>query len=296
MNMTMNSAKEQQSAMQTIMAKMDSEYNQNKGTGLNFTFNEGLMVQILPNGGVQQSLVNNEKLSKKSSVITRDGIDTEQNEVMREITRQGSLIRHLQDGNKIIYLSDGTITKSDIRRGIWTTTNPAGVVRERNVRNNSCKDQETRLKIHEKVDPETSAVVAIREDGLLKITYIDRRTLFVMPDHSEILITKSGPKEEGSAVTTTLFKKEGYAPVKVISDPVKARSGTVIGLGGTDALMGRDNIMERSYGGLITETYLPDRSIVQTYLERQELPGYNKFSTSLIHIIKRDDFSVIKVR
>ena len=131
---------------------------------------------------------------------------------------------------------------------------------------------------------------------MLRVAYPDRRTLLVMPDHSEILITKTGPMEEGSAVTTTFFKKEGYAPVKITSDPVKARSGTIIGLGGTDALMGKDSIMERSFGGLISETYLPDRSVVQTYLEKQELPGYNKFSTSLIHLLKRDDFSMIKVR
>ena len=54
--------------------------------------------------------------------------------------------------------------------------------------------------------------------------------------------------------------------------------------------------MERSFGGLISEAYLPDRSIVQTYLEKQELPGYNKFSTNLIHLLKRDDFSMMKVR
>ena len=153
-----------------------------------------------------------------------------------------------------------------------------------------------RLSIHEKIDPETNAVVQVREDGLLKVIYPDRRTLLVLPDHSEILITKTGPEEDGSAVTTTLFKKEGYAPVKITSDPVKARSGTIIGLGGTDALMGKDSIMERSYGGLISETFLPDRSVVQTYLERQELPGYNRFSTSLIHLLKRDDFSMIKIR
>ena len=153
-----------------------------------------------------------------------------------------------------------------------------------------------RLSLHEKIDPETNAVVQIREDGMLKIVYPDRRTLLILPDHSEILITKTGPKEEGSAVTTTLFKKEGYAPVRITSDPVKARSGTIIGLGGTDALMGKDSIMERSYGGLISETFLPDRSVVQTYLEKQELPGYNRFSTSLIHLLKRDDFSMVKIR
>jgi hypothetical protein len=45
--------------------------------------------------------------------------------------------------------------------------------------------------------------------------------------------------------------KEGYAPVREIFDPVKARAKTVIGLGGTDALMGSDNIMERCNNGRI---------------------------------------------
>lgn len=61
-------------------------------------------------------------------------------------------------------------------------------------------------------------------------------------------------------------------------------------------MMGRDGIMERSHGGLICETFLPDRSIVQTYLEKQELPGYNRSCKSLIHLVKRDDYSIIKVR
>lgn len=67
-------------------------------------------------------------------------------------------------------------------------------------------------------------------------------------------------------------------------------------MGSADALMGRDGIMERSHGGLITETYLPDRMTVTTYLEKQELPGVNQTKKSLIHLIKRDDHSVIKCR
>jgi len=228
--------------------------------------------------------------------VLSDDTQDEKQEVQRVITRQAQVIRHLKDCNQIIYFPDGTITTTDHRRGIWRTTNHLGVVRERNARTGVVKDEMQRLSTHEKIDPETNAVVQVREDGLLKVIYPDRRTLLVLPDHSEILITKSGPAEDGSAVTTTLFKKEGYAPVRVTSDPVKARAGTIIGLGGTDALMGKDSIMERSYGGLISETFLPDRSVVQTYLEKQELPGYNRFSTSLVHLLKRDDYSMIKVR
>jgi hypothetical protein len=91
-------------------------------------------------------------------------------------------------------------------------------------------------------------------------------------------------------------KKEGYTPVRQIYDPVKARAKTIIGLGGTDALMGIENIMERCNDGRITEVLLPDKTVVQSYLERQELEGYNNFMTNMVHLVKRDDFSVVKVR
>jgi len=138
--------------------------------------------------------------------------------------------------------------------------------------------------------------VNIREDGLLKIVYTDGSTLVIFADHTRINVQKSASETEESRVHTTYFEKEGYCPVRIISDPVKARAGTMIGLGGADALMGRDGIMERSNGGLLSEVYLPDRTIVQTYFEKQELPGVNKLSKSLIHLVRRDDFSVIKVR
>lgn len=60
--------------------------------------------------------------------------------------------------------------------------------------------------------------------------------------------------------------------------------------------MGKDTLMERSYGGLLSEVYLPDKTIVQTYKEKQELEGYNNYAINMIHLIRRDDFSIIKVR
>ena len=83
--------------------------------------------------------------------------------------------------------------------------------------------------------------------------------------------------------------------MRLTYDPVKARAKTIIGLGGTDALMGKDNIMERSNNGKISELLLPDRTIVQSYLEKQELPGYNSYSLNMVHLIRRADFSVVKV-
>ena len=135
----------------------------------------------------------------------------------------------------------------------------------------------------------------VREDGLLKITYTDRSTMLIFPDNSKIFITESSADED-SSVSIATFSQEGYAPVRVTMDPVKGRSGTIIGMGGTDALMGKDAIMERSFGGCVSELLLPDQTTVQTYMEKQELRGYNRFCRSLIHLIRRDDHSVIKVR
>jgi hypothetical protein len=60
--------------------------------------------------------------------------------------------------------------------------------------------------------------------------------------------------------------------------------------------MGNANIMERSHGGLVSMLLLPDQTVVETYLEKQELKGINRFCRSLIHLVKRPDLSVIKVR
>lgn len=65
---------------------------------MTYTFKEGLVVQILPNGNVQQTCIKNGKLKKKTSVLANDTSD-EQQESMRVVTRQAQVIRHLTDGN-----------------------------------------------------------------------------------------------------------------------------------------------------------------------------------------------------
>ena len=59
-----------------------------------------------------------------------------------------------------------------------------------------------------------------------------------------------------------IITKEGFAPVRQIFDPVKARARTIIGLGGTDSMMGIDTVMERTNDGRITEVLLPDKTVV----------------------------------
>lgn len=51
-----------------------------------------------------------------------------------------------------------------------------------------------------KVDPESMAVVQIREDGFLKIDYSDKSCLMVFPDHTRIYIQKSTAQDEDAKV------------------------------------------------------------------------------------------------
>ena len=61
------------------------------------------------------------------------------------ITVNGDVIKHLDDGNFIIYMADGTITYSDKRRGLWYTISLAGIVRERKIKNRIIKDEQVKL-------------------------------------------------------------------------------------------------------------------------------------------------------
>jgi hypothetical protein len=77
------------------------------------------------------------------------------------------------DGNFLIYFSDGTLTYSDKRKGIWYTINPFGVKRVRREKDGIVTDEVQRLKIETKIDPETSATLKIREDGVLTVENVD---------------------------------------------------------------------------------------------------------------------------
>jgi hypothetical protein len=108
----------------------------------------------LPDGSVKQTIVGNKKDKKKQTTLTADSAD-DVPEISRTITRDGVMIRELADGNQILCFSDGTITYTDLRRGIWKTINDKGIVRERNLRNGVVQDQVVKLESTHKVDPET---------------------------------------------------------------------------------------------------------------------------------------------
>ena len=81
-----------------------------------------------------------------------------------------------------IYYPDSTVTHTDKRKGVWYTVNPNGVKRVRKLKDNLVYDEPKKLKIQEKIDPETNAVVKVREDSVLLINYVDGTRLVLTPD------------------------------------------------------------------------------------------------------------------
>ena len=105
-----------------------------KGAKLSFTFNEGLVVQVLPGGDTYQKIVNEIPLPKeatKGNALTKDKPDDADSESYRVITTNGDIIKFMDDESFIIYSIDGSITTFDKRRGIWVTTNSKGIRRVR---------------------------------------------------------------------------------------------------------------------------------------------------------------------
>ena len=78
----------------------------------------------------------------------------------------------------------------------------------RKLRDNSVQDEPRRLKVTEKIDPETNAKVYVREDGVLTINYIDESRLVMFADGTEIFTRKEGQ------TIFTLVKKQDYIPVR----------------------------------------------------------------------------------
>lgn len=151
-------------------------FDMTKGAKLTLSFNDGLVVTILPNGDIAQQPIAPVPLSKsqtKGNHLLQDPVSETTKEVKRIITADGHVIRYLADGNFVVYFIDGTITYSDNRKRTWYTINEHGVKRARRLQEGTVSDELERLKTQTKVDPETNAQVTIREDRLLRVEYID---------------------------------------------------------------------------------------------------------------------------
>jgi len=232
------------------------------------------------------------KFKQKIVGLPQEEHDISQIEVKRVITKHGTVVRYMKNEGIQILMANGNYSVYNPKNSTWIKTNNSGERKEYKISPETGKTISVTeidpLRVEHKIDPETNTNVLIRSDKVMLIYYNDNTTLIM--HHDDTLIYS---KNDGSE---RIIERKGFAPVKIYFDAFKSRAKTVIGMGGTNALMGYDNIMERSNYGFLIETYLPDKTIVQTYKEKQQLEGYNNFSNNTIHLFKRRDYSVLKVK
>ena len=256
------------------------------GAATTITTKDGLVLKYLPNGDVLQRrmtpLDENEPAPAIPGVLREK--DKGPKELARLITGLGSVIRYLENGNIEILHPDGNTALFRRQTNSWLITNNKGKRRLRHVESGREEDFSSIPCAH-KTDPESLAKVMIREDNVISIAYADSSVLTLHADGTKIYRTQS----------STVVEQHGYAPVRVRLDKVKQRSKTVIALGGTDALMGSDDIMERSHDGRVMVTYLFDKSEVRVFREKQKIDDWN-YSDNHVLLLQRPDKAVLKVK
>ena len=270
--------------------EMREEYT---GASATVTYQDGLVVKFLPNLEIVQMRNENSKKLKPKMPEPYPFIENKKEiEVKRVITKTGTVIRYMKNEGIQLLFANGNYSVFDPKSCSWIKTKNDGTRKEYKIESATGKvlavTEIEPLSIKETIDPETNINVLVRSDGVMTIFYKDSTTLVMHHDNTFIFMKKD--KSE------IIIEKTSFAPVKVRFDVVKSRAKTIIGLGGTNALMGYDNIMERSHDGYVVETFLPDETLVESYKEKQSLEGYNNYSFNAIHIFRRFDFSILKVK
>ncbi|CAI2364424.1 unnamed protein product [Moneuplotes crassus] len=273
----------------------EGDSKENSGAAATFSYQDGLIVKFLPSMEVLQSRIDSQRTYKQKTVdLPYNHTNESEIELKRLITKHGTVLRYMKDKSIQLLFSNGNYSVYSPKDKVWTKINNSGEKSMHYIDNETGKVSKIvkcePLTVEENIDPETNQLVLIRSDGVMIINYNDGTTLTLHHDNTKIL-TK--PDDENFE---KFIEKDDYAPVRIRFNAVKLRAHTIIGMGGTNALMGIDNLMERSNDGFVLDTYLPDDALVETYKEKQQLEGYNNFSLNTIHLIRRHDYSVIKVK
>lgn len=259
-----------------------------EGAVATLTFPCGLIVKFTGTGDIVQ--IRSENICKEPVKVEEVAVspsikekkETQYKELHRVITGKGTVLKYMENGTIDALMANGNT--SEYKEGLWVGVNNKG---KRRGRKSNEFEMDT-INCVSKTDPETQARVTLRQDGVVTVKYKDGRLLTKHKDETTMLTSPNG-----LGITV---EKEGFAPVKVRLDPVKMRSNSIISRGGTDALLGIDDVMVRSNNGYLSTTYLPDGTYVQTYKEKQQLDSMDSFSLNTIHLIRRPDGGVIKVK
>ena len=261
----------------------------NNGSIITVSLNDGLITQILPNGEIYMKKYNNALNDGTSSNNIGNnlkmGLNSDEN--YRLIVGKGNVIRYFALETKIFYSSGNS---ASIINNLCINTNNKGFRLAKNlIEENDISEREP-VDFHNYFDPVSSTKTTVKEDKTMIINYPDKSTYVIHNDNTKIYISPT-IKE----VTHYLVEKENLPSIEIIYDEVKKRTKTCIAAGSTEALMGSDNLMDRTYNGRISKVYLPNGIYIITYKEKKSTEEFETYTYNTITLIYGIDGCVIRV-
>ena len=252
----------------------------NDGCVTTLTLKDGLIVQIEPNGDIiQKHYKNHNNLN--------DSKQEEENENYRMISSKASIIRYMNNGEiNILYSSGNT---SSIKDGKICNINNKGQKIIKDASTGEIEEDQP-VFFSEHYDPESLSKTIVREDNVKIIQY---------PDGSKIVLHNDGTKIYTSATVKEIYhytiEKDSYASIDIVYDAVKKRTQTTIAAGSTEALIGSDNLMNRTFDGRLSKVTLPDKTIIYIYKEKQSTELFETYTYNTIIFIYKNEGDVIRI-
>ena len=250
----------------------DDELDQQFFNQVTTTLANGLIVQHLSDGNIVQ--MTSDQLLK--------GTGEEKDRIFL-FASNGAVLRHFRNRDAEVLFPSGVravFTKSDMT---WVITNNKGM---RRAKKGGVEWDLEPIPCAYETDAVTNARMMIRDDKVVTIEFADG-SLFCQ--HADGTLMKTNEWR-----TETRIEKEGYAPIVF-------KRGTYVdhefSYPGREQKEGANESYnttpeERSLDHVIVETYLPDSTVVDTYLDsaltEDETPGIQ-------HIFNRPDFSILAV-
>ena len=265
----------------------------NYGCIITFTLIDGTLVQILPNGEIVLKKHKNASTTQTPSSMQSSpnigGIYSliSKEETYRIISSKASIIKHYPLETKILY-SNGNACS--IINNLATNINNKGHRVARSITEETDVSRREDIPVYKHHDPESNTNSIVREDNVIVISYPDNSRYVIHSDDTRIYTSPTV-----NEVTKYIVESDTLPSVEIIYDQVKKRTMTTIASGSTEALMGSEDLMVRSYDGRLSKVHLHDGTVIETYKEKKLTEEFETYAFNTVTVITRMDGTVVRV-
>ena len=227
------------------------------------TLANGLIVQYMGNGRVTQI---------HEAQAVGDAKGDSNCEVNRLVTKEGIVLRQMRNRDAEVLYPNGQKALFSKKNMEWVVTNNKG--RRRAYRDAVLVDLEA-IPCATETDAVSGAKMMIREDDVCTVQYTDGSLFTQHSDGTQVHTSADG--------TEVRIEKTGYATHVIRTGQKELQQQSA-----------KANVFSRALDDCVLETYLPDGSVSQSYLDSVQTKKRGEVQKHR-HVFKRADLSVVVV-